>query len=485
MYKNVLIVDTEKDLIQGFPSTLVETGFGLASAFDADLHALHLSDTLYSDDVLYSDEALSRPADYYSESKTERRANGVTVVKERKPGWLQFDYDCLVSGEALDELADGTGVSLIKSYRHEDGNRTKAIIEYIDECSIDIVLLGSYGTGIVGKHLGASLSEQVVSKTDIPVVTINLIDARAMEPLTEDTDEHDATTVGVDEVPEAVLVTIESTHLLPYQKPTAREQLLGAKVWTGASHQFEDRELRVAATTPLTDTAFGPHVVEIVPTTRIRFERRPVSVPEEPLRTVPRSSTAEFSLDDILIVNRGTSFNKSIVEHGIELATRSGGTLHFLYIGLMGGYSPFSSMGFIDRSISEEEFTEEVYREFVQKKYEKRGQRVVTQVLQRTNEAGVDVIVDVRPVMAAQPDAPILEYAREHDIDLVLVGTTEAKAIEQNDSLYKRFTKTLGRELAEHIGDSLPERLVKSSDVSVLTLNLGKQTRRRRTPVQA
>ncbi|EMA48664.1 MULTISPECIES: universal stress protein [Halococcus] len=135
--------------------------------------------------------------------------------------------------------------------------------------------------------------------------------------------------------------------------------------------------------------------------------------------------------DRILFPTDGSN-QASALEHAVDIAELSGGTLHTLYV------------------VDDAEIPETNRNQIVDS-YEREGANAIEHVEDVAAERDVAVMGDIEQ---GTPHEAILNYADEHDIDLVVMGT--------------RGRSGLDRLL---IG-SVTERVVRASDVPVLTVSL-------------
>ena len=140
--------------------------------------------------------------------------------------------------------------------------------------------------------------------------------------------------------------------------------------------------------------------------------------------------------DSILFPTDGRPGTDRAMNRALDLARTFGATLHTLYV--------------VDTESLSEAFPSDE-RETLSDRLEQQGQTTTLDVQNRASELDLDV---VRQIREGQPPRAILEYAEEHDIDLVVMGT--------------RGRAESG---AHHIG-STTERVLRRSDVPVLTVSL-------------
>jgi nucleotide-binding universal stress UspA family protein len=108
--------------------------------------------------------------------------------------------------------------------------------------------------------------------------------------------------------------------------------------------------------------------------------------------------------DSVLIPTDGSEGVERTLEHALDLARRHDATVHALYV--------------VDRRlyVAADDSDQETVRE----RLESTGEEAVGVIRQRAAEAGLDVETAVRE---GYPDRDIVEYADEHDLDVVVMGT--------------------------------------------------------------
>ena len=105
--------------------------------------------------------------------------------------------------------------------------------------------------------------------------------------------------------------------------------------------------------------------------------------------------------DTILVPTDGSDGATAAVEHAIDLAATHDATVHALYAADM-QYSYDFDVGRLLEII------------------EKEGESVVEEVAERCQDANVDSVTAVR---RGDPSRVILEYADDHDADIIVMGT--------------------------------------------------------------
>ncbi|MFC6988601.1 universal stress protein [Haloplanus sp. GCM10025708] len=138
--------------------------------------------------------------------------------------------------------------------------------------------------------------------------------------------------------------------------------------------------------------------------------------------------------DDILVPTDGSDCARRAVEEAVRLATAFDAALHTFYV--------------VDTELSGAEGGGAV----VFDELEAEGERIVRDVVERAEDAGVDTIE--ASVATGVPYRSILDYCEEYDVDLVVMGTHGRTGLERT------------------LVGSVTEKVVRTSDVPVLTVSL-------------
>ncbi|WP_435073381.1 universal stress protein [Halorubrum sp. HHNYT27] len=127
----------------------------LAEAFDATVHVLHVVDTRQFQFGI-GGSYISGPKSYSDDrpSKDDRQRQ----VEERARPFVE------------ELAADFEGIDTVTAVR--EGSPHRAILDYVDENDIDIVVMGAGGHTGVERYLLGSVSEKVVRMARPPVVTV-------------------------------------------------------------------------------------------------------------------------------------------------------------------------------------------------------------------------------------------------------------------------------------------------------------------------
>lgn len=138
--------------------------------------------------------------------------------------------------------------------------------------------------------------------------------------------------------------------------------------------------------------------------------------------------------DNILLPTDGSDGSKDAFEHALELAKTYGSTIHALYV-----VEPVHSA-----DVGMERILEAMRAE---------GERIVAETEERANSAGIEASKDVR---IGSPHREILEYAEENGVDLIVMGTHGRTGLNR------------------YLLGSVTEKVVRLSDVPVLTVRMGR-----------
>jgi nucleotide-binding universal stress UspA family protein len=136
----------------------------------------------------------------------------------------------------------------------------------------------------------------------------------------------------------------------------------------------------------------------------------------------------------ILIPTDGSECADSAVDHAIDIATQYDAELHVLSV------VDTRDMSHSAPAISPQQ-VEQTLRE--------RAESVVESVAERAADAGVETVTAVEPGV---PDDVVVEYAADHDCDLVVMGTHGRTGLQR------------------YLLGSVTERTVRRSSVPVLTV---------------
>jgi len=132
MYDRILVPTDGSKTAGAAMSAAVE----FASRDDAEIHVLHVINTRYYDTSIES-----------------------AVEPLREEGERYVD--------SLAELAAGAGVTVTTAV--ELGRPARAILAFVDDHDVDLVVMGTSGRGDLERRLLGSTTEHVVTHADVPV----------------------------------------------------------------------------------------------------------------------------------------------------------------------------------------------------------------------------------------------------------------------------------------------------------------------------
>jgi nucleotide-binding universal stress UspA family protein len=165
--------------------------------------------------------------------------------------------------------------------------------------------------------------------------------------------------------------------------------------------------------------------------------RRTVRSVDVPVISInPGAAERDVSFDRILVPTDGSKPAEEAVNHAMEFARRYKAILHALYVVDRGAYA------------SRPGFTWDELRDAL----EAGGRTVLEDVESRASESGVAAVTELR---RGAPHRSIAEYADEHDVDLIAMGTHGRTGI------------------AGRIIGSVTERVLQAAPAPVLTLRSG------------
>jgi nucleotide-binding universal stress UspA family protein len=137
--------------------------------------------------------------------------------------------------------------------------------------------------------------------------------------------------------------------------------------------------------------------------------------------------------DRILLPTDGSEGTNRAVRQAIDLAAETGAELHVLFV------------------VEDMPYAPEMMDEQVEMRLREIGQKAVEDIRERADETGVDVESVVED---GTPHQAILNYADSEDIDLIVMGTHGRSGLDR------------------YLLGSVTERIVRSSDVPVLTVRV-------------
>lgn len=126
----------------GVAGSAADAAINLAERFDAELHVIYVVET----------ERLSYVVD---DSRQELARRGKEAVKK------------------IEERATTAGVSTVTEFLDEGRSVYRAILDYADEQSTDLIVMGTHGRTGVGRIVLGSVAEQTLRESRVPVMTVN------------------------------------------------------------------------------------------------------------------------------------------------------------------------------------------------------------------------------------------------------------------------------------------------------------------------
>ncbi|MFB6107213.1 MAG: universal stress protein [Haloplanus sp.] len=138
--------------------------------------------------------------------------------------------------------------------------------------------------------------------------------------------------------------------------------------------------------------------------------------------------------DEILVPTDGSDASRAAIDHAIDIASKYGARVHALYVVDTASYS-----------------TLETGAEMVVDALREEGEEAVAEVEAAAADAGVRVRT---AVVSGTAHREILGYSADNDVDLVVMGTHGRRGLDR------------------YLLGSVTERVVRSSDVPVLTVRM-------------
>ncbi|WP_049996153.1 universal stress protein [Halococcus sediminicola] len=163
-----------------------------------------------------------------------------------------------------------------------------------------------------------------------------------------------------------------------------------------------------------------------------------------PVLTAKAVECSELTGDygDVLIPTDGSDAASIAIGHGIEIAKRAGARIHAVNI---------VDVGAITLTPGSSAPTELVER------FEAEGERATEEIVDRATDAGLDVTTSVQEGV---PASDLLDYANEHEVDLVTMGTTGRTGLNR------------------YLLGSTAERVIRHAEMPVLAVNARRDVER-------
>ncbi|WP_123536930.1 universal stress protein [Halosimplex salinum] len=140
--------------------------------------------------------------------------------------------------------------------------------------------------------------------------------------------------------------------------------------------------------------------------------------------------------EDILVPTDGSAGASAALDEAIDLADAFDATVHSLYVVDVAAVGP--DTGAVDLAES----------------FERMGEEATEAAATRARDAGVDA---TRSVATGSPHRAILDYADDHDIDLVVMGTHGRTGLER------------------YLLGSVTEKVVRAAEIPVLTVRASEE----------
>jgi nucleotide-binding universal stress UspA family protein len=173
---------------------------------------------------------------------------------------------------------------------------------------------------------------------------------------------------------------------------------------------------------------------------------RVVRLADVPVLTVRATDQSQSvgEYDAVLVPTDGSEPAATAIDHGLAIAEMTGARVHAVNIFDVG-----------DVAVSPNYTPPSEVREHLESEGEAATDRIATQARER----GLDAITEVRDGF---PASDILDYADEHDIDLITMGTTGRTG------------------LTRYLLGSTTERIIRHAEIPVLAVNAREQERNQR-----
>ncbi|SDR03467.1 universal stress protein [Natronobacterium texcoconense] len=130
-------------------TTATEEAVDLADLNDAEVHALYVVEPIPLGGFTAGAEPASAGWDDVVE---EQRAEGATATA------------------SVADLAADRSVDVVEAIEH--GKPNEQILGYVDEHAIDAIVMGTHGRSGADRLVVGSVTEKVVRKSDVPVLTV-------------------------------------------------------------------------------------------------------------------------------------------------------------------------------------------------------------------------------------------------------------------------------------------------------------------------
>ncbi|SIR57563.1 universal stress protein [Natronorubrum thiooxidans] len=147
MYDRILVPTDGSDPA----AAAIEEAIELAAQNDAELHALYVVEPI--------------PLGGFSAGAEPASAEWGDVVEEQRDEGTAATAD-------IAEQARDHGLEVVDAIEH--GKPNVQILEYADEHDIDAIVMGTHGRSGADRLVLGSVTEKVVRKSDVPVLTVRM-----------------------------------------------------------------------------------------------------------------------------------------------------------------------------------------------------------------------------------------------------------------------------------------------------------------------
>jgi nucleotide-binding universal stress UspA family protein len=120
----------------------------LATTYDATVHVLSVVDT---------------------RNRFESPSSGLAPE-----AWTERERER--ANEAIDDAVAALDDDLVVERAVREGTPTEGILDYVDEADVDMVVVATHGRTGLDRYLIGSVTEEVVRKSSVPVLTANVGD---------------------------------------------------------------------------------------------------------------------------------------------------------------------------------------------------------------------------------------------------------------------------------------------------------------------
>ncbi|MFC6825545.1 universal stress protein [Halopelagius fulvigenes] len=140
MYERILVPTDGSEAADG----AIRNAIDIASQYDATIHALYVVDA-----SVYT--SIETGADLVVESLEEEGQKAIAEVTDRARAAGVESESAVVSGST-----------------HQ------SILDYADDHGIDLIVMGTHGRTGIDRYLLGSVTEKVVRRSDVPVLTVRM-----------------------------------------------------------------------------------------------------------------------------------------------------------------------------------------------------------------------------------------------------------------------------------------------------------------------